>query len=129
MQGGVQPSSSLGYGPLLARRWQPSVVDGARVLVIQFNALAQSLAHDTFVGVPAEALEWTRRSFLIGQEIGRAIAAVPPDTPAVVCMQEVDAECVDDVRRASSLWKSSSVAGSRTVCTTLTRSGSRRQRR
>ncbi|CAG03709.1 unnamed protein product [Tetraodon nigroviridis] len=85
-----QCEEALGEGPPRLHRNFTSIGDGAngpggRMRVMQWNILAQALGEglDSFVRCPPEALSWSRRKYLILEEI-------LGHRPHILCLQEVD---------------------------------------
>lgn len=64
---------------------RPSNGDGSAIRVMQWNILAQALGEglDSFVQCPMEAISWSRRKYLILEEILTY-------RPHILCLQEVD---------------------------------------
>uniref|UniRef100_H3D476 Nocturnin n=1 Tax=Tetraodon nigroviridis TaxID=99883 RepID=H3D476_TETNG len=86
-----QCEEALGEGPPRLHRNFTSIGDGAngpggRMRVMQWNILAQAALGeglDSFVRCPPEALSWSRRKYLILEEI-------LGHRPHILCLQEVD---------------------------------------
>lgn len=87
------------------RQW---IATNTNLTVVQYNTLAQSLSTDTFIGVPPEMLTWQYRCPRLGTEIRRSLGEISettglPVTPAVVCLQEVDEDCIGSLQEAAGL--------------------------
>uniref|UniRef100_A0A674NQU2 Nocturnin n=1 Tax=Takifugu rubripes TaxID=31033 RepID=A0A674NQU2_TAKRU len=85
-----QCEEALGDGPPRFHRTFTSLSDGENtpgppIRVMQWNILAQALGEglDSFVQCPPEALSWSRRKYLILEEI-------LSHRPHILCLQEVD---------------------------------------